>query len=402
MILTALVVLCVASTDVTSSAARSRTLLEYIGDRDDLSASDREAWQRAVRSQFGGKAIKDGTDEGVTSAKSVIAAAIFNGIGPKDAAKAAYEAYHDTYRYVPPPIAIGYQILKFAGRAPKASPRELAFNFPRYFNEEMAPDVVRYWVQLLATAKLTTSDRMKIEGALQKTRLLMRPLLLERLWFGAELEAQMMAKEGARADLESLARELAQGFVGVGPPAAAQGTYYGRYAALARELKVGVKPRPDTLAPPPAKLPPSATKPAPQVAPKPVEDKPAPGQPSPLSAFATIVSGWLGVPYLWGGLDKRGVDCSGFTQAVFADAFNVTLPRNSRAQALTGDAVERPGLRAGDLVFFDTLDRGTVSHVGIYVGNDQFVHASSSKGVTRAALTERYYVRAYLSARRVL
>ncbi len=131
--------------DVTTPEARKLTLLEYVAGRDDLAKADKATWDKALRVAFGGKAIKDGTDEGVTVAKSVIAAAIFYGIEPSKAAKAAYDAYHDTYRWVPPPIAINYQILAFQGRKPKATARQLAFNFPRYFNEEIAPDLATWW-----------------------------------------------------------------------------------------------------------------------------------------------------------------------------------------------------------------------------------------------------------------
>ena len=94
------------SYDVTTSEARKANLIDYIKGRQDLSPKAQAEWDKALRIQFGGKAIKDGTDEGVTVAKSVIAAAIFYQIPPAKGVKAAYEAYHDTYRNVPPPISV--------------------------------------------------------------------------------------------------------------------------------------------------------------------------------------------------------------------------------------------------------------------------------------------------------
>src|SRR2546423_1012108 len=102
--------------DVTSAAGRRQNLLDYVQAREDLAPAEKTAWDRAVRNVFGGKALQDGADEGVTVAKSVLSAAIFYRVDPKKAAAAAYDAYHDTYRWVPPPIAIDYQILGFQGR----------------------------------------------------------------------------------------------------------------------------------------------------------------------------------------------------------------------------------------------------------------------------------------------
>ncbi|MEM7675899.1 MAG: NlpC/P60 family protein [Myxococcota bacterium] len=115
------------------------------------------------------------------------------------------------------------------------------------------------------------------------------------------------------------------------------------------------------------------------------------------------IAGWLGTPYRWGGETKRvGTDCSGFTQGLFREEFQIALPRVSRDQFRMGYSVSRRNLRPGDLVFFDTLDQGRITHVGVYVGKDQFAHASSSKGVTYAKLKLRYFTRAYRGARRIL
>lgn len=109
----------------------------------------------------------------------------------------------------------------------------------------------------------------------------------------------------------------------------------------------------------------------------------------------------LGTPYVWGGTTAAGFDCSGFILYVLKK-FNVdNLPRTSQSQAKVGTAVAKENLRSGDLVFFNTLGTG-ISHAGIYLGNDQFAHSSSSKGVRISKLTETYYKDRYVTARRVV
>jgi peptidoglycan DL-endopeptidase LytE len=111
---------------------------------------------------------------------------------------------------------------------------------------------------------------------------------------------------------------------------------------------------------------------------------------------------YLGVTYRYGGTNpSAGLDCSGFVQIVFAE-MGLKLPRTSALQFQAGIEVAREDLTEGDLVFFDTIGRG-VSHVGIYLGDDQFIHAASNPGkVTISSLSEKYWQPKYLGARRVL
>jgi cell wall-associated NlpC family hydrolase len=107
---------------------------------------------------------------------------------------------------------------------------------------------------------------------------------------------------------------------------------------------------------------------------------------------------FLGVPYVFGGTSTSGFDCSGFVQHVFA-MLGVGLPRTADAQYDVGKpAVGGP--RPGDLVFFDTY--GGVSHVGIYLGKGQFVHASSSHGVMVSHLSDSYWAARYVGAKRLI
>ena len=108
----------------------------------------------------------------------------------------------------------------------------------------------------------------------------------------------------------------------------------------------------------------------------------------------------IGVRYSWGGTSRGGFDCSGFVQYVFAKN-GVKLPRTSISQSQTGSKVAKSDLQVGDLVFFIT--RGSrVSHVGIFIGNGNFIHASSGGGQVRIdSLSKDYYAKRYAGARRV-
>jgi len=109
----------------------------------------------------------------------------------------------------------------------------------------------------------------------------------------------------------------------------------------------------------------------------------------------------MDTPYAYNGSDSTGMDCSGFTSRIYTEIGARTLPHSCKAQFDAGRPVERKELQFGDLVFFNT-GGDSPSHVGIYVGDGLFAHASVSNGVTVSLLGDRYYDDRYAGARRIM
>ncbi|MBP2850872.1 MULTISPECIES: bifunctional murein DD-endopeptidase/murein LD-carboxypeptidase [Dickeya] len=109
---------------------------------------------------------------------------------------------------------------------------------------------------------------------------------------------------------------------------------------------------------------------------------------------------WKGVRYRLGGDSRKGIDCSSFVQRTFREQFGIDLPRSSYEQQDIGVQIQRSKLRPGDLVVFHAGSTGR--HMGIYLGNQQFVHASTSIGVTISSMDDSYWKPRYREARRVL
>lgn len=109
---------------------------------------------------------------------------------------------------------------------------------------------------------------------------------------------------------------------------------------------------------------------------------------------------WESVRYKFGGLSKQGVDCSGFVYLTFLHQFGVKLPRNTALQSKVGETIAQDQLKTGDLVFFRT-GYSSRRHVGIYLENRRFMHASTSRGVTTSSLDSKYWSTAYWTAKRI-
>src|SRR5580698_4841046 len=113
-----------------------------------------------------------------------------------------------------------------------------------------------------------------------------------------------------------------------------------------------------------------------------------------------FVYDWVGTPYHFGGESRKGIDCSAFTKEVYSKVFNLTIKRNSRDIFSMVSPVSKDDLKEGDLVFFKIHSR-SISHVGIYLGDGRFAHASA-KGVAISSLDDAYYSRYFYKGGRLL
>lgn len=120
------------------------------------------------------------------------------------------------------------------------------------------------------------------------------------------------------------------------------------------------------------------------------------------TALYSFIDSWIGTPYAYGGSTKDGIDCSSFTCRLMNDIFNLSIPRTAKEQYDACVRVHKENLREGDLVFFSTEgSRRGVSHVGVYLGNDYFVHSSTSSGVMISNLDEDYFSTRFISGGRL-
>lgn len=113
-----------------------------------------------------------------------------------------------------------------------------------------------------------------------------------------------------------------------------------------------------------------------------------------------LLNDQLGKEYVWGTSGPNSFDCSGLVQYIYKEALGKEIPRVSYEQGKFGQEIEKKDLQVGDLVFFDTMKKGRISHVGMYIGNNEFIHASNPKeGVKKSTLTG-FYEKTYKGARR--
>lgn len=110
---------------------------------------------------------------------------------------------------------------------------------------------------------------------------------------------------------------------------------------------------------------------------------------------------WIGVPYRFAGMSRQGADCSGFVWSVYRHVYQLNLPRSTEDMARAGRKIRKRRLSEGDLVFFRINKGRKVSHVGVYLGNNKFIHASTSRGVIVSDLDEPYYSQRFQHGGRV-
>lgn len=111
---------------------------------------------------------------------------------------------------------------------------------------------------------------------------------------------------------------------------------------------------------------------------------------------------WLGVPYVMGGADRNGADCSGFLVSVYRDVADIKLPRTTSQQREHCIPIDKDQLAAGDILFFSSKrSGGKVAHVAMYIGNGRMIHASSSRGVVEDDIALKYYIDHYLGSGRI-
>lgn len=114
-----------------------------------------------------------------------------------------------------------------------------------------------------------------------------------------------------------------------------------------------------------------------------------------------FIDEWMGVPYKYGGKDKNGIDCSGFTGLLYREVYNKNVSGPTSSLIDLTSIISESDLKEGDMVFFHIEKKGKVSHVGVYLQNNKFVHATTKKGVMINDLNENYYKQHYFKSGRV-
>jgi cell wall-associated NlpC family hydrolase len=257
-----------------------------------------------------------------------------------------------------------------------------------------------------------------MQRQLDATRKKMLPRARALAYEGAQLQK---AKERAhdaqtKADVDENMKDLRQELaLALGKADGEADDYYDLYARLSKQLGT-------SAAPPPKAEPERAAEPPPPVTARPqrpnelapVTLAPPPGEhPAPVGGLCPVyvgwerrydvsIDGWIGTPYDFGGDDRGGIDCSAFARRVFRETFSIELPRVSADQYRMGVPIDMKQLKKGDLVFFDTLSKGRITHVAVFDGEGIVANATSSKGVRREKLTDRWLAQAYRGCRRLL
>jgi cell wall-associated NlpC family hydrolase len=119
-------------------------------------------------------------------------------------------------------------------------------------------------------------------------------------------------------------------------------------------------------------------------------------------ALALMIRDFLGTPYVWGGSSLQGTDCSGFVSTVFRDVLGLQLPRSAAQMYNVGEPVQNGPLQFADLLFFRQSANSKITHVGIYIAQKKFVHASPTRGVMISGLDEKFHREHFVGAKRIV
>ena len=372
---------------------RDRLLTQVMGK--DGKAVEEEISQKAKR--LGNKA-KEMTDGVLGRFKESM------GFDPDELAKRAVDTFKGAAGMVPEDFAAYYEALKAQGEKHASDVTEYALTFSEHYSDEIAPELVGYWNEQIASGTLAKDKLELTKQALAKVRAKMRPLLTDHLRVLERLESKRdnakdeQQKQEIKKDIEEVEAEIQRSFEGVPANAEVLDSKKKASERLALHLESTEQTQPAKPGPTEA----AARTMIARVDP--------PGEEDPAAVEAKLRKGvtpWLGTKYRMGtNTLGKTTDCSGFVGGVMKDTFKLGLPRTSQLQYKFGDRVKRKDLLPGDLVFFDMKKRKHIDHVGVYVGKDdagveQFAHASFSKGVRYDSMSG-YYSKYYWGAARVL
>ena len=387
--------------------------------RDDLLTRITGKDSDVVKEQLAAKAgrLKEGVADALSNFKDSM------GFEPDELANRAAATFKKAAGSVPEDFAVYFEALKAQGEKTASSVTKYALEFSDHYSDEIAPELVGYWNEQIASGKLAQDKLEQTKQALAKIRAKMQPLLTDHLRVLVRLEQKLekaedgQAKEEIKKDMAEVEADIQRAFPGVPEDEQVLDAKKKASERLSIHLKTAKQA---TTADGPleaaattriARAAPDAPSAAEsQAAETSATVTPPAGSKDPKANESKLRSGvkpWLGTKYKMGTKTRgKTTDCSGFVGGVMNDTFKLALPRTSRLQFKFGERVKRNDLRPGDLVFFDMKKRKRIDHVGVYVGKDQdgveqFAHASFSKGV-RYDNMAGYYKRYYWGAARVL
>lgn len=360
------------------------------------------------------------------------------GFDPDELASRAVETFKENAGMVSEDFAAYYETLKAQGGELSANATEYALTFSEHYSDEIAPEIVGYWNEQIASGKLAKDKLEKAKNALTKIRAKMQPLLTDHLRVLDRLESKFerttdeKEKAELKQDIEEVEADIQRTFQGV----PTDERVLDSKAKASERLKIHLESSPEARAAadgpieaaartevpaPPSDPAPAAAAPETAKAEATEAEAAAPEAAAPEAAAVEVagpmkteqklrrgVKPWLNTPYKMGtNIRGKSTDCSGFVGGVMKDTFKLQLPRTSRLQYKFGDKVKKKSdLLPGDLVFFDMKKRKRIDHVGVYVGKnedgvEQFAHASFSRGVRYDDMAG-YYRKFYWGAARVL